>query len=244
MAEVSAIITAMTDNEQHFLKSSILAAQSDPYVAQIIVCVTSGNTWIDEILNQLPPHKLEVHRLPMMNLSRVRNYGIRKSRCEWVAFCDGDDVWCDRKTELQLRMAYQKQAAFVGADHWLVDADGHTRASGIARYIPMPSSWLVRRDVMLRYPFDEDVYQGQDGEWWARTKNSVKKYRFPLQLIKYRVRAQSLSRSHPSKKRKAWAVKLGENPVMGKFVLMGTYCVWFLFRRKTYRWHRNWVIET
>ncbi|MFP4092671.1 MAG: hypothetical protein ACLFUB_13930 [Cyclobacteriaceae bacterium] len=241
LKDVTAVITAMTDAEKNFLNEAIQAALSDEFIGQIIVCVEEKNQWIDSLVQGIKDDRLEIHRLPMMNVSKVRNYGVKKSRLDWVAFCDGDDVWCKDKTRYQRVFVSKLNASFIGADHLLINTRGEIKACGLARYIPMPSSWLIRTEVMRKYPFDENVHQGQDCEWWFRTRKVIKKARCPHQLILYRVRASSLSDAQPSKKRKARVVKISENSVFGSFFYFLTYLLWLMSRRYSYRWHSAWI---
>jgi glycosyltransferase involved in cell wall biosynthesis len=231
--DVTAIITAMTDGERPFLGACLESVISDPGIGHVIVCVQESNSWIDGILAAIRRDSLlQVLRLPLASPGVVRNEAVKHVQTDWLAFCDGDDVWCKSKTLIQRACALENKCDFVGTDHYLIDEDGHTRAVALAKYLPMTSSWMMRTSVMRDHPFKDVIWE--DDEWWKRTVRSVPKCRCPRLLIRYRVRAGSLSTSEPSRKRKARAVAMASIPVIGGGVMILTACAWLLNRRKYY----------
>ena len=150
---VTALITCMTDAEQKYLRYSLdsVLAQTEP--CKIIVMVETGNRWIDTVVG--PDEPVRIVRQDLQRLGIIRNIGIREADTEFVAFLDADDYWDATKIERQLKVAEGENADLIGTDHILIREDGVRFAFGLARYIPMPSSWLVRRSAMLSRPFDE-----------------------------------------------------------------------------------------
>jgi len=235
--KVTAIITAMTDEEQPYLKQCLIAALQEPLVGQIIVCVEQDNTWLESMLSELRDDRIEPLLLPLMTVSAVRNRGVAVAKYSWVALCDGDDVWKEGKTQAQIDYAERYQAQFVGTDHVLIDETGTTKAYALAKNIPMPSTWMVLTEVMQSFPFDEEVVTGQDGEWWLRTYRQVKKVRCPYHYLYYRVRDKSLSSSQPSKKRKVKIVRLAKLPGINYLIKIATYFLWYVNRSDKYVWN-------
>lgn len=232
--DITGVITAMTDPEEAFVGTTLSAVLADPGIGHVILCVTETNRWIDRILASVPQDsRLQVLRLPFGPLGSLRNEALKHVKTEWVAFCDGDDVWCKGKTMQQRGFALEHKLDFVGCDHYLMDEAGRIRAVALAKYLPMPSSWLVRSSVMREYPFTSALYE--DHEWWFRTKNAFRKGRCPRLLLRYRVRGVSLSSAEPSKRRKIRAVALGSLPIVGFGVLIFTWGMWLVNRSKSYR---------
>ncbi len=241
--EVAAIITAMTDGEQPFVRDTIKSVLSDPVCGQILLCIDQANTWIHAELGEIAADPgLELIQMPLAPLGAVRNQALKYVKMPWVAYCDGDDVWCQGKTLIQLTYAKTTEYDFVGADHYLTNEQGQIRAFAPARYIPMPSSWMVRTQVMKQHPFTEAPYSlgPEDGEWWIRTEGLVRKARCPQMLLRYRIRPNSLSAKTPSMQRKAKTVALGNIPVLGAIILMGTWAIWLCTRQQAYIWNRDW----
>lgn len=90
----------------------------------------------------------------------------------------------------------------------------------------MPSSWMVRTDIIKQFLFGESLYQGECGEWWIRTTGSVIKTRCPKMLLKYRLRINSLSTTTPSKQRKLKVVTHAARPGLGLIIYVLSWCVW------------------
>lgn len=245
--DIAGIITAMTDAEKPFLYDAVKSVLTDPGIGQVVLCLEDRNTWAEATLGSLMTDpRLEVIRLPLAPLGAVRNYGLRFVKLPWVAYCDGDDVWCMGKTLTQRHYAVQTGCDFVGADHYLTDDQGSIRAFATARYLPMPSSWMVRTDIMRQYPFDESPFTPQkdeSGEWWMRTAGRVRKARCPKMLLCYRVRADSLSSTASTKRKKAKIVALASKPILGSVIFLLTGGLWLMTRRKVYLWHPSWGEE-
>ena len=238
--DVTAVVVAMTDDEQPFLPDTIRSVFSDPCIAQVVLCIETQNNWIDATLGSLVNDPLlEIVRLPLAPPGAIRNAALKYVRMPWLAYCDGDDVWCKGKI-LQRKYADTTGCDFVGADHYLTDETGNIRAFALARYMPMLSSWMVRTEVMKQYPFNETMFIAEDGQWWFRTEGKIKKARYPKMLLKYRVRSSSLSSTDASKKRKAKIVAMASIPVFGKIIYLLTGCLWLVTRKKEYDWHKGW----
>jgi hypothetical protein len=243
-ADVAAIVTAMTDGEASFLFETVRAVLRDSCIAQVVLCIETHNNWVNSVLSALlEDPRVEILRLPIAPLGAIRNQALRQVRQPWVAYCDGDDVWCANKTQIQRDYAEAKGSDFVGADHYLTDKVGDIQAIALAQYIPMPSSWLVRSQVMRQHRFDESLAQGSDGEWWVRTTGLIQRHRYPHLLLKYRVRFGSLSSSTASKQRKSQIVALTKWPIVGELVLLASFCLWFWNRQETYTWLKSWETQ-
>lgn len=242
-ADVGAIVTAMTDGEQPFIYDTIKSVLSDPLIGQVVLCIEENNNWIDLILGAyIADPRLKLLRLPLSPAGSVRNKALKYIQMSWVAYCDGDDVWCEGKIFSQLSYARELKCDFVGSDHYLTDEKGYICALSPARYFPIPSSWIVKAEIMRQNPFIEVPYSvtSEDDEWWIRTSKSVTKARCPKMLVKYRVRQSSTSNNTESKKRNAKIVTLSSIPVFGTFIFLATWLMWIFTRQKTYMWYKGW----
>jgi hypothetical protein len=244
LRDVAAIVTAMTDAEQPFVSDTLNSVLSDPGIAQVILCIEENNTWIDTTIGAFATDpRLKIVRLPLKPLGAVRNHALSYVQVPWVAYCDGDDMWCKGKTLIQRGHADRTGCDFVGADHYLTNHDGKIRAFAPARYLPMPSSWMVRTEVMKQHPFTEQPFslsQEESGEWWIRTSGIVSKTRCPRMLLRYRIRSNSLSSKTPSMQRKAKVVALANIPGLGAIIFFLTGCLWLSTRQNQYVWLEKW----
>ncbi len=238
--DVTAIVLCMTDAERPFLTETLQSVRNQTVLCETILVVLESNTWIDEVAKALPG--LRVIRRPPGWCGAARNTGIEAATTEFVAFLDGDDVWLPTKTEKQVAFLKSGHHEFVGVDHMLMREDGQVYAYALARHIPMPSTWMVRRDTMISHPFDPDAQDMEDGIWWLSSWNSVRKYRLPEPLIKYRVRGLSLSTASPSKRRKLAFARLSTRPMTRWLLLAATYMLHRLSRRTYYIPVKNWEL--
>jgi hypothetical protein len=239
--DVAAIITAMTDAEQPFLYETVQSVMADTSIGQIILCVEQQNTWVEKALYPfLANQKLKIVWMDMVWTGEVRNRALEHVKMPWVAYCDGDDVWCAGKIQAQRAWADMTNSDFVGSDHYLMNEKGKICLFGFARYVPVPSSWLVRTAIMKQYSFQDSMTGVEDGEWWVRTNGLVRKVRCPKVLLKYRMRTGSVSSAQPSKRWKMRVVALASWPIMREMLLLMSWVIWLTSQRKEYQWRDEW----
>lgn len=242
--DVAAIVTAMTDPEKPFLRATMEAVLSDSGIGQVVLCIEENNAWINAVLGSLLTEpRLEIIRIPLAPLGAVRNQALKYVRLPWVAYCDGDDVWCSGKTLSQLNYAKARGCDFVGADHYLMNENGKICAFATASYIPMPSSWMAKTETMRQHLFDESpfsLHKDDCCEWWLRTAGIVQKARCPKTLLQYRIRSGSLSAQTSSMRRKRQIVNLANIPGLRAIILLFTWCIWLATRQNNYRWCLDW----
>jgi glycosyltransferase involved in cell wall biosynthesis len=203
MTGVTTIITCMTDAERPFVAVAIRSVQRQTVPTRIILCVAEDNEWIDDMLASLEPG-VELLRLKPAWAGAVRNRAIERSRTEFVAFLDGDDVWKPAKIAKQLDfMARYPELDVIGTKHVLIRAEGTPYFFGFAKELPMLSTWLGRTDFFLRYPFDDSAAIDEDAIFWDDVLKIKGRYAIMDEfLINYRVREVSLSSRSPEKQRK------------------------------------------
>jgi glycosyltransferase involved in cell wall biosynthesis len=231
-SDVTAIVTCMTDAERPFIREALQSVRDQTLPCETIVVVVESNTWIDDVAADFP--HMKVMRRPPGWEGAARHTAIDAARTEFVAFLDGDDVWLPNKTSKQVEFLRHGCWDLVGADYILTTEEGKPFAYGLARYMPPPSSWMVRRETMLRYPFDPNTPLAVDWQWWVSTWHTVRRFRLPEQLMKYRVRRQSLSTALPVKRRKLALSKLSSVPTARPLLLAATYALYRLYRRRDY----------
>ena len=118
---------------------------------------------------------------------------MRHSATKWVAYLDGDDEWRSWKLECQIEAAKRNpKARFIGGDHVFIDAKGRPFAYSNGSS-PLPSSWLVDRELMAEYPFNPNVTLGEDFFWLKATREFCIRVRVPRIVAGYRIRGLSLS---------------------------------------------------
>jgi glycosyltransferase involved in cell wall biosynthesis len=231
---VTAIVPCMTLGDRPFVREAVQSIRDQTEPCEIIVVVEESNDWIETTLAGIP--NIRIMRIPFSPPGPTRNAAVAEARTEFVAFLDADDVWLPNKTAVQLEFLRKRKADFVGVDHTLMREDGTVFAYGTAKYIPMPSSWMVRRDFMLRFPF-RDKFGGKstdDAMWWRDTEKKTERHRIAEHLVKYRVRTVSVSSEHWSKQKKLRFANMSRVPLARPLLLVGSYVVHFINRRTHY----------
>jgi glycosyltransferase involved in cell wall biosynthesis len=232
-SDVTAIVTCMTDAERPFIREALQSVQEQTLPCEeTIVVVLESNTWIDDIAADFP--HIKVMRRPPGWEGASRHTAVEAARTEFVAFLDGDDVWLPSKTSRQVELLRNGLGDLVGADYIMTTEEGKPFAYGLCRYQAMPSTWMVRRDTMVRYPLDPNLSLYVDWTWWVNTRHTVRKCRLAELLMKYRVRRQSLSSPVPDKRRKLALSNLSSIPMARPLILAGTYALYRINRRSHY----------
>jgi glycosyltransferase involved in cell wall biosynthesis len=109
---ISAVIP--TFNRAKQVQAALASVLAQTYPELEVIVVDDGSTdgtseAIQEIIRSQGPSKKQIRYFfqPNQGPSAARNKGIEKSRGEWVAFLDSDDVWLPDKLELQVQAIRQ-----------------------------------------------------------------------------------------------------------------------------------------
>jgi glycosyltransferase involved in cell wall biosynthesis len=233
-SDVTAIVTCMTDAERPFIREALQSVKEQTLPCEeTIVVVLESNSWIDDIAADFP--HIKVMRRPPGWAGASRHTAVDAARTEFVAFLDGDDVWLPTKTSRQVELLRDDRGDLVGADYIMTTEKGKPFSYGLSRYMAPPSTWMVRRETMVRYPLDPNLAGGvEDWSWWVNTRHTVRKFRLAEPLMKYRVRRQSNSSPVPDKRRKLALSELSRIPAVRPLILAATYAVYRLHRRGHY----------
>lgn len=232
-SDVTAIVTCMTDAERPFVREALQSVQDQTLPCEeTIIVVLESNTWIDDIAAGFP-HTRVIRRPPGWE-GASRHTAVDAARTEFVAFLDGDDVWLPTKTSRQVELLRHGRGDLIGTDYIMTTEEGKAFAYGLCRYQAPPSTWMVRRETMVRYPLDPNLALYVDWSWWVNTRHTVRKCRLTEQLMKYRVRRQSLSSPVPDKRRKLALSELSRIPAVRPLILAATYAFYRLHRRGHY----------
>jgi glycosyltransferase involved in cell wall biosynthesis len=228
--DVTVIISCVVESDLPYVHEALQSVQGQTYPCQVIVLVTEATSRVRQELAQ-DGLTAQFEVVPLTYCGLTRNQGVERATTEWVAFLDADDIWLPRKIELQLAYAIKNKCQAVGTRHILVNDNNAPYFYAFARNMPMPSSWLAKRSLLLREPFwDRKEYE--DADLWQRLKRQVRIGTLPEYLIYYRVRAGSLSNKfsmgNPAKKRKERFARAAKNPILRQILLLLSRAVgWF-----------------
>jgi glycosyltransferase involved in cell wall biosynthesis len=164
------------------------------YPAKEIIVVDDGST--DGTLCQLRNlsiKNLTVISQPHLGVSAARNRGIRQASSKWLAFLDSDDLWQQRKLELQVKYHQQFPNFKISQTNEVWFKNGkllkqkphHRKRSGwifydcLPRCVISPSAVIIHRQVFSQVGlFDTRLPVCEDYDLWLRVA-----FRYEIGLV-------------------------------------------------------------
>ncbi|MEO8512884.1 MAG: glycosyltransferase [Ignavibacteria bacterium] len=196
-------IIVPTFNRSKLLKATIqsIFGQTHQYFELLIVDdgSTDDTKSIIEEINDKRIRYFNVGRTK--DIAKVRNFGLKNSNSEYVAFCDDDDLWQHDKLEKQARLLVKYDFICTGAE--LIDADGakiniNKHACSFQHqtfkiYDLLIGNFVITSSVLFKkdkdnYLFHESdsINSAEDYELWLKIaeKNEIMKIDEPLVLFR------------------------------------------------------------
>lgn len=179
-------------NKQDSINITIDSILSQDFRDYEIVVVDDGSTDSSvDIVKSIADERIFIYQKRNGGPASARNYGVKKARGEWILFLDADDTL--EKNALVLASQNIKKHSFVDVfsysqymaiDNikWIPKAN-HTNGYiffpffnyYLSRIYPGPGRMIVKRDILLKESFREDIKRHEDTELVFRL---MRKYRF------------------------------------------------------------------
>lgn len=221
--DITAVITCMTRAELPFVGETVRSVKRQTLPCEIVL-YTSDDIDVEAALGSVAT-EVTIRRVPLQPPGLVRNIGVAEAKTDWIAFLDGDDLWRPRKLEKQLAFARQTQSDALGCRHLLIREDGKPFFFAFAKTMPMPSSWMVRRELLLKEPFTSSLVF-EDAELWDRFRKCARTATLNDYLTLYRVRRISTSTQRSSPKRRKYLfARLSAVPGL-RFIFLAASRLW------------------
>lgn len=198
-------INIITHNRWHYLQYTIKSIQDQNFKnwELIIVDDASSDNTKELIKNFLKDKRIKYFLVEKQkNIAAVRNIALSKSKGEYIAILDSDDLWID-KDKLNKQLDYlqnNKDVVLVGSGAVVIDQNGRE----LRRVLKPENDQEIRKDFLLKNPFYHSSvmyrkrqivncggYSGDykycdDFDLWLRLKNLGSLYNSPEYMIKYR----------------------------------------------------------
>lgn len=237
MTDITALITCMTDKERPFIDATLKAVMQQTLPCKTIVLLNEASDKFEGLETAYPTARFI--RTKLRPLGAMRNFGLQFVETEYVAYCDGDDVWLPQKLERQHEFITKAGVDLVGTDSVMINEAGVRFAFALSHVIPAPSSWFARAETMRRCPFDETLMISEDCVWWstyARGAVLARTLRLSEFLLEYRVRGNSLSEvSAPGKRKRVFKRIAESSGVARQSVMLMTWLLSRLLVRRQYK---------
>ncbi len=178
---ISVIIT--TYNRSFFVKRAIDSVLSQTTPAYEIIVIDDGSS--DDTGEILKEYEGEIKTIYQDNqgVSAARNRGVDLSRGDWIAFLDSDDIWHNKK--LQIQSLFHKKNPLTLFSHtneiWIRDGKRvsqkkrHKKPNGDCFYENLdfckisPSTVMINKKLLKECGgFDEDLLICEDYDLWLR----------------------------------------------------------------------------
>ena len=116
-------VVTLTYNRAHLIEDTIRSVLAQDYTDFEYLIVDDGSEDpTEEVLRRIPDQRLRYFRLPHSGkISALRNFALKESKGEFIAFVDSDDVWESKKLSAQVRvMQTHPEVGFVFSDVMLM----------------------------------------------------------------------------------------------------------------------------
>lgn len=132
-------------NQADTIKETLVSVLNQTHTNTEIIVVDDGSEAdIKTIIDKLEDKRISFHRLPHKNANVARNYGIQKSKGEYIAMLDADDIW--KPDHLADSLVAMKESAADGVYGSLILRDAYTKEENV-----IMASEPNRGESMLNY---------------------------------------------------------------------------------------------
>ena len=200
-------------NGEMFLRETLNSVNNQSYedwrlVAVLDRCEDKSEQLICELI---PAHKVSISHVKFGHIGKNLNYGLRQCTSDLVARLDCDDIMLPDRLAVQLKfMNDHPEITVVASDVIQIDKEGNqiskTRFPNsplqianeliLRNCIPHPSVMYRRLEIEECGGYSEVSQQAEDYDLWLRLVANGKKIELiPVELLKYRIHQNQVSRN-------------------------------------------------
>ncbi|MCP4914945.1 MAG: glycosyltransferase [Oligoflexia bacterium] len=173
-----------TFNREKTIKRAINSVVAQTHSDWELIIIDDGST--DEtknIVDSFSDDRIQYFYIENSGVSKARNFGIAKTRSDWIALLDSDDEWLPKKLEEQIKeIEKNPESAIIHTEEiWIRNGKRvnqkkiHQKYGGYIfdKCIPLcvisPSSSLIKKDILYEVGnFDESFTVCEDYDLWLK----------------------------------------------------------------------------
>lgn len=205
-----------TYNDAQFLQEAIDSVIRQTYKNWELIIINDASTdstkEILKLYSKKDPRIRSFNNRSNIGMTKNLNYGISKSRGEFIARQDGDDIWISKnKLELQMKFLNKNpDCALVGSWARVIDLNGKSlftikhplTDSGIRKRI-LSKNCFVHSSVVLRstalkkvFLYDCNHPYTDDYNLWLKIGKQFKFHNINKYLVAYRIKPRGITQTN------------------------------------------------
>ena len=229
---VSVIVT--TFNRKELLKETIDSILNQTFTDFELIVVDNYSSY-DFLAYMKSFNDIRIRAFQNKNNGIIavnRNFGIKKARCKYIAFCDDDDLWIDNKLAIQVELMQSDDIGICFTSSIYINQKaeiiGYSKIKDkyqrpTFRNFFLSGGYIVNSSVIIRSDYINNVgfinenpnlVAIEDSEYWARFLFYFKGCFISKYLVKYRIHdknTQTNSRLKRLKKKYYYIRSLNKN---------------------------------
>ena len=230
-------------NKGKYIKNTIDSILSQNFDDFEIVVVNDGSTDNSlEIVSRIQSDKIHIYTKENGGPASARNYGVREANGDWIMILDADDsLEPDALKVFHHLINKEPVCNFFCCNHYIqyngnkqLYSDKYTEGFirnnffswCIGEFMPVAGACIIKKDLLLKYPFKENLRRYEDAESLFNIMRDERIYRSSIPTMTY-------NRDHSSA---SHARKNIEEDFIGHLSLEGKglwerYAIWQLYQQ-------------
>jgi len=216
-------------NKEQIIGKTIQSVLNQLYQNFEIVVVDDGCTDKSvSLVEKIKDERIKIIRKKNGGVSSARNLGIQNTQYNWIVFLDADDYWDENHLlNLQNVLLNQKTEGFVATGFYIsnkkleVAKTFQSSKEGLLDYFEVAalngfpvhtSSTCIKRELLLKDSFNEQLSLGEDNELFARLGRKYKVF-FITQPTSYYIsdsENKEVSKTHDQAKDFLYQINLSD----------------------------------
>jgi teichuronic acid biosynthesis glycosyltransferase TuaG len=199
-------------NGQNYISESIKSVLAQSFANWELLVINDGSTDLtEEIVMSFLKCESRIKYFYKVNEGQVKatNFGILKSKGDYIAFLDSDDLWKYDKLQKQINLIKQHyDIDFLYTKYDSIDEYGNllcmNHSYGSVNYYNdlLKKCFIGRLTVMVKKSilirlnlFDDLLHSTDDWDMWIRISKNYKMFFLDEVLASYRIHSQSMSKN-------------------------------------------------